>query len=88
MSFKNNYKSFNSSWMNKIDSGKNPNSRDLLDHLDRIHDRHAGFTEKIATNCCDLNGKNSYELLLDTIDPSSHKYILDLACGVGSIRVL
>ena len=83
MLFKNNYKSFNSSWMNKIDSGKNPNSQDLLDHLDRIHDRHAGFTEKIATNCCDLNGKNSYELLLDTIDPSSHKYILDLACGSG-----
>ena len=83
MLFKNNNKSFNSSWINKIDSGENPNSQDLLDHLDRIHDRHAGFTEKIATNCCDLNGKNSYELLLDTIDPTSHKYILDLACGSG-----
>ena len=83
MLFKNNYKNFNSSWMNKIDSGENPNSQDLLDHLDRIHDRHAGFTEKIATSCCDVNGKNSYELLLDTIDPSSHNDILDLACGSG-----
>ena len=49
MLFKNNYKNFNSSWMNKIHSGENPNSQDLLDHLDRIHDRHTGFTEKIAT---------------------------------------
>ena len=83
MLFKNNYKNFNSSWINKIDSGENPNSQDLLDHLDRIHDRLTGFTEKIATSCCDVNGKNSYELLLDTIDPSSHSDILDLACGSG-----
>jgi len=83
MLFKNNYKNFNSSWMNKIDSGENPNSQDLLDHLHTIHNRHAGFTEKIATSCCDVNGKNSYELLLDTIDPSSHSDILDLACGSG-----
>ncbi len=83
MLFKNNYKSFNSSWMNKIDSGKDPNSQDLLDHLHNIHDRYAGFTETIATSCCDLNGKNSYELLIDTIDPKSHMEILDLACGSG-----
>jgi ubiquinone/menaquinone biosynthesis C-methylase UbiE len=30
-----------------------------------------------------LNGKNSYELLLDTIDPAFHNNILDLACGSG-----
>ena len=83
MLFKNNSKSFNTSWMNKVDSGEDPNSQDLLDHLHTIHDRYAGFTEKIATSCCDLNGKNSYELLLDTIDPSLHYNILDLACGSG-----
>ena len=83
MFFKNDYKGLNSSWMNKIDLGEGPNSQDLLDHLHTIHNRYAGFTEKIATSCCDLNGKNSYELLLDTIDPISHKYILDLACGSG-----
>ena len=83
MLFKNNYKNFNSSWMKKIYSGKDPNSKDLIDHLHTIHNRYAGFTEKIATSCCDLNGKNSYELLLDTINPSSHKDILDLACGSG-----
>ena len=69
--------------MNKICSMKEPNSQDLLDHLDTIHNRYTGFTEKIATSCCDLNGKNSYELLLDTIDPNLHNNILDLACGSG-----
>ncbi|MFL2675868.1 MAG: class I SAM-dependent methyltransferase [Alphaproteobacteria bacterium] len=69
--------------MNKICSMKEPNSQDLLDHLDTIHNRYTGFTEKIATSCCDLNGKNSYELLLDTIDPNFHNNILDLACGSG-----
>ena len=83
MLFKNNYKSLNSLWMNKIVSMKAPNSQDLLDHLHNIHNRYAGFTEKIATSCCDLNGKNSYELLLDTINPSFHNNILDLACGSG-----
>ena len=76
-------KSLNSSWMKKIYSGKSPNSQDLLDHLDTIHNRYTGFTEKIATSCCDSNGKNSYELLLDTIDSNLHKDILDLACGSG-----
>ena len=83
MLFNNNKKDFNSSWINKIHLGKDPNSQDLLDHLHTIHDLYAGFTEKIATSCCDLDGKNSYELLLDTIDPNFHKDILDLACGSG-----
>ncbi len=83
MLFKNNNKSLNSSWINKIHSGKDPNSQDLLDHLHKIHNRYTGFTEKIATSCCDMNGKNSYELLLDTIDLNLHKNILDLACGSG-----
>ncbi len=83
MLFKNNNKCFSSSWIDKIDSGKDPNSQDLLDHLHTIHNLHAGFTEKIAISCCDLNGKNSYELLLDTIDPSAYDEILDLACGSG-----
>ena len=76
-------KGLNSSWIKKIIFGKDPNSQDLLDHLNTIHSRYTGFTEKIATSCCDFNGKNSYELLLDTIDPNVHKNILDLACGSG-----
>ena len=80
---KNNHTSLNSSWINKIVLGEDPNSQDLLDHLHTIHDSYAGFTENIATSCCDSDGKNSYELLLDTIDPNFHKDILDLACGSG-----
>ncbi len=83
-----NLKSFKSSWINKIELGQIPNSQDLLDHLHIIHDRHAGFTEKIAISCCDLNGKNSYELLLDTIDPKYHTTVLDLACGSGVLLEL
>ena len=48
MLFKNNYKSFDSPWMNKIFTGQDPNNQDLLDHLHIIHNRHAGFTEKEA----------------------------------------
>ena len=76
-------KSIESSWIKKINFGKNPNSQDLLDHINTIHSHYAGFTERIATSCCDLNGKNSYELLLDTINSNIHRDILDLACGSG-----
>ena len=76
-------KSIDTSWIKKINFGKNPNSQDLLDHINTIHTLYAGFTERIATSCCDLNGKNSYELLLDTINSNVHKDILDLACGSG-----
>ncbi len=88
MFFKTKYKDLNSSWINKIHLGKTPSSQDLSDHLHIIHNRYTGFTEKIATSCCDLNGKNSYELLLDTVDPSSHTDILDLACGSGVLLEL
>ena len=76
-------KSIDSSWIKKINFGKNPNSQDLLDHINTIHSHYAGFTERIETSCCDLNGKNSYELLLDTINSNIHRDILDLACGSG-----
>ena len=85
---KTNSKTLNSSWINKIFLGETPNGKDLSDHLHIIHDRYTGFTEEIATSCCDLNGKNSYELLLDTVDPSSHTDILDLACGSGVLLEL
>ena len=88
MLFKTNNKNLNTSWINKIYSGESPNSKDLSEHLHIIHNRFTGFTENIATNCRNLNGKNSYELLLDTIDTSSHTDILDLACGSGVLLEL
>ena len=83
-----NLKRVNSKWINKVQQGKTPNSQDLLEHLHIIHNYYAGFTEKIAKKCCDLNGKNSYELLLDTIDIDYHTKVLDLACGSGALLEL
>lgn len=94
MFFKVNHKNFqnskniDSAWTKKINLGKPPSSQDLLDHLHIIHNLHTGFTETIAKNCCDLDGKNSYELLLDIIDPRLHLEILDLACGSGVLLEL
>ena len=72
-----------SSWTRRVESGQQPNSDDLLDHLATVHESNAGFTESLAWNCRDTNGKNSYEILADIIDPRYHKNVLDLACGSG-----
>jgi SAM-dependent methyltransferase len=73
----------NSVWTRKIESGRQPSGADLRDHLTSVHDNNAGFTESIAWNCRDVDGKNSYELLADIIDLKWHSSVLDLACGSG-----
>ena len=70
-------------WTRQVKNGLKPNAADLRDHLTAVHDNNAGFTEAVAWNCRDVNGKNSYELLTDVIDQSCHSNILDLACGSG-----
>ncbi|MBT6305972.1 MAG: class I SAM-dependent methyltransferase [Rhodospirillaceae bacterium] len=72
-----------SSWTRRVESGQQPNSDDLLDHLATVHESNAGFTESLAWNCRDTHGKNSYEILADIIDHRYHKNVLDLACGSG-----
>ena len=72
-----------SSWTRRVESGEQPSSDDLLDHLATVHESNAGFTESLAWNCRDANGKNSYEILADMIDHGCHKDVLDLACGSG-----
>ena len=72
-----------SGWTHQIKNGQQPSSTDLQDHLTSVHNHNAGFTEEVAWNCRDINGKNSYELLADIIDPSCHFNVLDLACGSG-----
>jgi ubiquinone/menaquinone biosynthesis C-methylase UbiE len=72
-----------SAWTRQIESGQQPSSLDLQDHLDTVHDNNAGFTEAFAWNCRDANGKNSYELLADIIDQKYHSHVLDLGCGSG-----
>jgi len=72
-----------SAWTRQIESGQQPSSSDLRDHLDAVHDNNAGFTEAFAWNCREANGKNSYELLADIVDQKYHSHVLDLGCGSG-----
>lgn len=72
-----------SAWTHQIENGQQPSSSDLQDHLRVVHDKNAGFTEAVAWNCRDTNGKNSYELLADIVDQKYHSNVLELACGSG-----
>ena len=72
-----------SAWIRQVESGQQPSSSALRDHLDAVHDNNAGFTEAFAWNCRDVNGKNSYELLADIVDQKYHSHVLDLGCGSG-----
>ena len=72
-----------SAWTRQIENGQQPSSADLQDHLAAVHDKNAGFTESVAWNCRDINGKNSYELLADLVDQKYHSNVLELACGSG-----
>ncbi|CAN0592737.1 unnamed protein product, partial [Laminaria digitata] len=40
-----------SDWTRQIDSGQQPSSADLQDHLAAVHESNAGFTEACAWNC-------------------------------------
>lgn len=72
-----------SAWTLQVESGQQPSSADLQDHLAAVHDNNAGFTEGCAWNCRDATGKNSYQLLADVVDQECHSSVLDLACGSG-----
>ncbi len=72
-----------SAWTRQVKNGEQPSSSALRAHLDTVHDNNAGFTETVAFNCRDQNGKNSYELLADIIDLKYHSHVLDLGCGSG-----
>jgi ubiquinone/menaquinone biosynthesis C-methylase UbiE len=72
-----------SEWTRQVELGIQPTQADLLDHLKLVHQNHTGFTEKIATNCKDRFGKNSYDLLLGVLDEKKHLNVLDVACGSG-----
>ena len=65
-----------SAWTRQIESGHQPSSDDLQDHLAVVHENNAGFTEAVAWASRDANGKNSYELLADIIDQEHHSNVL------------
>ena len=72
-----------SEWTRQVELGRQPTQADLLDHLKLVHQNHTGFTEKIANNCKDEFGKNSYDILLGVLDKKKHLNVLDIACGSG-----
>lgn len=72
-----------SEWTRQVELGNQPSHTDLLEHLKLVHQNNAGFTEKIANNCKDEFGKNSYDILLGVLDEKKHLNILDIACGSG-----
>ena len=72
-----------SDWTRQVELGQKPSQADLLDHLKIIHQNNTGFTEKIANNCKDKFGNNSYDILLDVLDKKKHLNVLDIACGSG-----
>ncbi|MEM6730604.1 MAG: class I SAM-dependent methyltransferase [Myxococcota bacterium] len=71
------------SWTRAVRRGERPTAEDLVAHLRAIHSERAGFTEACARRCRDEHGRNSYEWLLDTVEPDAHRTVLDLACGSG-----
>jgi ubiquinone/menaquinone biosynthesis C-methylase UbiE len=82
------YVNVNTRWAQRLQCGEQPNETDLREHLLAVHQRHAGFTESCAGRCRDARGRNSYEWLAETIDPSRHRQVLDLACGSGVLTAL
>ena len=72
-----------SDWTRQLILGEEPSKTDLQRHLNEVHKKNAGFTEKIASSCKDKYGNSSYDLLLDFLDKENNLNILDIACGSG-----
>ena len=56
-----------SDWTRQLENGQQPSGDDLEKHLTEVHNNNAGFTESLAWKCRDVNGKNSYELLIKSV---------------------
>ena len=72
-----------SDWTRQVELGEKPTKADLQGHINEVHHKNPGFTEKIASNCRDIYGNSSYDLLLDFLDKENNLNILDIACGSG-----
>jgi len=78
----------NTRWSQRLRRDEQPSRAELREHLLTVHRHHAGFTESCAGSCRDAHGRNSYEWLLEVVDPSHHRQVLDLACGSGALTAL
>ena len=57
-----------SDWIRQVELGKQPSKGALQRHLNEVHGKNPGFTDTIASNCRDIYGNSSYDLLLDFLD--------------------
>ncbi len=72
-----------SDWIRQVELGKQPSKGALQRHLNEVHGKNPGFTETIASNCRDIYGNSSYDLLLNFLDKDNDSDVLDIACGSG-----
>ncbi len=72
-------------WSRSVESGEKPSDVSLRDHLLTVHRADTGFTETCAQQCCDYEGRNTYDILADLIDPRCDDVVLDLGCGSGPL---
>jgi len=77
-----------SPWTERVRRGEKPDADDIRRHLRAVHERYAGFAESCALNCRDQQGRNSYEWLLEVVDPDNCDQLLDLGCGGGALVAL
>jgi len=76
-------KCLESNWTRSLERGEKPSDVSLRDHLLTVHRVDTGFTETCAQQCRDYEGRNTYEMLADLIDPRRDDVVLDLGCGSG-----
>lgn len=76
-------KCIESYWTRSLYRGEQPTHVSLRDHLLAVHRENTGFTETCAQLCRNDEGRNTYEMLADLIDPQRDHAVLDLGCGSG-----
>ncbi|MEE4537007.1 MAG: class I SAM-dependent methyltransferase [Erythrobacter sp.] len=76
-------KAIQTDWTRALGAKEEPEPGALHDHLQEVHRRDPGFTERCARRCRDDSGRTSYEWLSEVAGRTRAPRILDLACGSG-----
>ena len=72
-----------SAWIQSLLKNQKPDGASLREHLLLVHKMNPGFTESCAQKCVDDYDRNTYEILANVVDPSTHLSVLEIACGSG-----
>lgn len=74
-----------STWINKLRAGERPGSDDWVEFLKEAHRRAPGMTPIAFGGFRDDAGRNSYDILAQSISCEPGAHVLDLACGDGHL---